>query len=1097
MSIKFNLKTFFLAVSVIAVAMLGMNVNIASAAITSGTITAVGNSDLYAGASNAKYDVVFDTDTTNAASNITITLPAGYSVPDGALGAPATIIQDNVGTAGTITIGITNGVSVSSVVGNHGANTVTVNLTVSNDLSVGDGVKFRLLAGTTTGIVNPTLSGATGTFTFDSNADTETEKSNVAAVTITPNVLSYFVVTGTASVAVNTANELTVTAKDAYNNTCSTGDNNYTGAGKLLTFSGPGLAPNTTPPTIETQPVGTVNQSITFTNGVSNAGALTLLAFKAETTTVNVVDNNAITSSAGHGLALTVTPGAGASLAFTQEPSSTALSGIVLAQQPIVTALDAYGNVDTNFVETITLTKGVAAGTLSNATEAAVAGVANFATGTGVSYSNSVDGETFQLTADDQVGAPDLASVLSATVVASDILATKFVWTVEPAVCVSGAVCGTQGTIQAQNAESKKDTNYIGHALISITQGLGGLVGTADQGAMTAGEITTAGIGYTAASDHELARFTVSNGGGLIADETADTNVNVAYTHLLVNTQPSAIVSGVSMVNPIIYFAGPSDVLDTDAVVNVTVSENGAGDIFSGTNPKASVGGIATFDDLVYRALTDHEIVTFTFTEAGNSYTVASNPITTQVVAIALDWTTEPSGCVSGFACTAQGVIKAKNAQGLVDIDWVTSVVITENEAGDLVGTGNQGAMIAGEKTTVGIGYAATADHQAFTLTAASGAIVTDTTAGITSTVVATKFLVTVNTVTPVAGVADTLTLTAANAQDITDLDYDPTAKVYTFVDSGASAISTHTAPIGTAPIIPDDATIIAAFGADGVAPLPTFTLYKAETLGTVTASDGTLSGTSASVTVSPAAMSKFTVVPSDTTPTTAETINVTVTAVDQYENIRPTYTGTVYLTANGGNPIWNNQIPSIVSGGTVLVSPSVRFNSAATVAITASLITDASKTGTSANITVTAATGALAVNSTTINPAKSYATNNNTFASGWEWYVNLTVPTDEPQIRLKFSDFTGATGSIPATGDNIRYYSAQSINAHTTEGTAVAVATVNTYPADYLIFNAGSDQDLSTPGIQATIKVQVKVPVAATGGSYAGQFMVASTPLP
>lgn len=1085
---KFNSKISILAISVIAIAVFG-NVNIASAAITSGTITGVGNSDLYAGASNAKYNVVFDTDTTNTASNITITLPAGYSVPDGSLGDPATIIQDNVGTAGTITIGITNGVSVSSVVGNHGANTVTINLTVANDLSVGDGVKFRLLAGTVLGITNPTTAGATGTFTFDSNASGETEKSDVAAVTITPNVLSYFVVTGTASVAVDTADELTVTAKDAYGNTCSTGDNNYTGAGKFLTFSGPGLAPNTTPPTIETVAVGT-EQGVTFTNGVSNAGALSLLAFKAETTAVHVV-SGAINST-GHDLALTVTPGTATSIAFTQEPSSTALSGIALTQQPIVTALDAFGNVDTNFTETITLTEA-SAGSLSNATEAAVAGVADFSTGTDLIYSNSADGETFQLTADDQGGVgTDLSTVLSATVVASDVLATKFVWTVEPATCTSGVACTTQGTIQAQNAENKKDTDYIGNAIISVTSGGGSLVGTADQGAMTAGEISTSGIGYTATADAQNFKLTVS--GTLTSAETGDIASDVAYTHLVVNTQPSAIVSGVSMGQPVIYFAGPNDVLDTDAVVNVTATENGAGNISSGTNPVASVAGIATFTDLVYTALADHELVTFTFTEAGHSYNVASNEVTAQVVATKLAWQTTPSGCVSGLACTTQGVVQALNAQDLIDLDYVTALGITVTSGGGtLVGATNQGAMSAGAKTLSGIGYSATADNENFKLTATSGALTTAQTADILSDVLATKFLVTLNTNTPVAGVADALTLTAADAQNLTDLDYAAGVKNYTFVDSLGSAISTHTAPDTTAPTIPNDVTIRGAF-ASGVANLATFTLYKAETLGTITVSDGSLSGTSASVTVSPAAMAAFTVVPSSTTITTADTINATVTAVDDYENITPSYTGTVYLTASAGNPTFNNQIVAIASGGTKLVSPCVKFGASGSPTLTATSSTDATKTGTSAAITVTTATGSLSVTSITLNPSKSYAVNDNTFANGWEWYVNVTIPTDQTRARLKFSDFVGTTGSIAATGDNIRYYSAQSTNGYTTEGTAIPVVTVNTYPTTYMIFNAGSDQDLNTPGIQVTIKVQVKVPVAATGGSYAGQFKVEST---
>jgi len=135
----------------------------------------------------------------------------------------------------------------------------------------------------------------------------------------------------------------------------------------------------------------------------------------------------------------------------------------------------------------------------------------------------------------------------------------------------------------------------------------------------------------------------------------------------------------------------------------------------------------------------------------------------------------------------------------------------------------------------------------------------------------------------------------------------------------------------------------------------------------------------------------------------------------------------------------------------------------------------------------------------TQINTDKSIATNTNDFDDGWEWYVSLTVPTNETRVRLQFTDFIGSDGSsIPATGDNIRYYSVGDTNSHTTEDTAVEITTVETYPTDdYLIFNAGSDLDSDTDGYQVVVKVQVKVPVASTGSGYSGQFKVESTVIP
>src|SRR5260221_14192990 len=78
-----------------------------------------------------------------------------------------------------------------------------------------------------------------------------------------------------------TTNELTITAKDAFGNT----DTSYTGS-KTLTFSGPGVSPDSNTPNVEGTNIGQ-SQSVTFTSGVSNTNVTTLTAYKAESTTVH------------------------------------------------------------------------------------------------------------------------------------------------------------------------------------------------------------------------------------------------------------------------------------------------------------------------------------------------------------------------------------------------------------------------------------------------------------------------------------------------------------------------------------------------------------------------------------------------------------------------------------------------------------------------------------------------------------------------------------------------------------------------------------------------------------------------------------------
>ncbi|MBU4022788.1 hypothetical protein KJ591_00250, partial [Patescibacteria group bacterium] len=414
----------------------------AQAIISGGTIAGVAATDLVAGATNVDYSVAFDTDITAIANQIVVTFPAGYTITDGDLTTSA--VSDGT-TLGRIKV---NGVtwSVNNVTGSAAGKTITI-VFADKDLSVGTGVTFRILLG----VQNPTATGATGAFTFDSDAAAETAQSNVAAVTITSAAVSYLKVTAaSATPTAGATDELTVTAYDQYNNVCSSGTNIYDGA-KSLTFSGLSNAPLGTVPTVEAVNLGSAT-SITFTAGASGAGLATLIAYKAEGASLDVTDGTYNSTGDGsYDVDLVVAPGTATQLAFSQEPGATTVSGIALGTQPIVQAWDAYNNIDTSFIELITLTEGSAGG-LTNNTKTAIAGVAEFST---LTYSNAADGESFTLTADDEVGAPDLTPKVSGVSVASDVLATKLVIS-----GVSGAVDSAVEfaenitlTVQAQNAQ--------------------------------------------------------------------------------------------------------------------------------------------------------------------------------------------------------------------------------------------------------------------------------------------------------------------------------------------------------------------------------------------------------------------------------------------------------------------------------------------------------------------------------------------------------------------------------------------------------------------------------------------------------------------
>ncbi len=70
----------------------------------------------------------------------------------------------------------------------------------------------------------------------------------------------------------------------------------------------------------------------------------------------------------------------------------------------------------------------------------------------------------------------------------------------------------------------------------------------------------------------------------------------------------------------------------------------------------------------------------------------------------------------------------------------------------------------------------------------------------------------------------------------------------------------------------------------------------------------------------------------------------------------------------------------------------------------------------------------------TQITAVQTFATADNTFADGWKWVFDVTVPTNQTVLKMKFADWVNGANIIPA-GGNIQIYSEQSTNLATTNG--------------------------------------------------------------
>jgi len=211
------------------------------------------------------------------------------------------------------------------------------------------------------------------------------DSDNINAAAITPTyskdsgnntnwiLATYFTISGTTPATAGANNELTITAYDYYGNV----SNSYTGD-KSPTFSGLNNALTGEHPQVEGANFGTAT-TITFTNGVAQSGAATLVAYRAESASVHA-EQGSITST-GHDLDLHVDAAGANNLNFSQQPSNT-VAGQTITPAITVQVRDQYNNVrdhDSSTSVSIAIKNNAGGGTLSGTTpRTASSGIATF-----------------------------------------------------------------------------------------------------------------------------------------------------------------------------------------------------------------------------------------------------------------------------------------------------------------------------------------------------------------------------------------------------------------------------------------------------------------------------------------------------------------------------------------------------------------------------------------------------------------------------------------------------------------------------------------------------------------------------------------------
>jgi hypothetical protein len=129
---------------------------------------------------------------------------------------------------------------------------------------------------------------------------------------------------------------------------------------------------------------------------------------------------------------------------------------------------------------------------------------------------------------------------------------------------------------------------------------------------------------------------------------------------------------------------------------------------------------------------------------------------------------------------------------------------------------------------------------------------------------------------------------------------------------------------------------------------------------------------------------------------------------------------------------------------------------------------------------------GSLTVNG--INGVRSWGEIGGEWIEGWEWVMRITVPSNNYEFALKFSNWNSGSNSITVSSSTMRYWSEEIAgNAAGSEATPVYVTAANDYP-DFVTL---ASDDGYEDGYQTNVHIQVKIPSTAAIGSYSASYGV------
>jgi hypothetical protein len=821
---------------------------------------------------------------------------------------------------------------------------------------------------------------------------------------------------------------LTIDAVDQYGNTTTS----FTGT-KTLTFSGPSNAPNGTSPTYPTARFGGPN--VSFSSGVATA-AVTLV--DAQTTTITVSQSSP--SLTGTSTSFTVTDGGAANFSLSNPGSQTAGTAFSVS----INATDSDGNVASSFSGpqtviftgpsnspngtaplyplAVTFTSGAAHAsvTLYDAQSTTLTATEGGTNGTSPSFTVSGTGTVGSFVVANP-GPQTAGSSFGVGITAGDPYGNKVTtYAGSKALTFSGPSNSPSGQVPTYPS-SVTFTAGTGTATMTLFDAQSTTL-TVSQGAVTGTSPT-----FTVSGASTASKFTVANPGtqtaGAAFNEsiTADDqwgNAATGYTGFktITFTGPASSPSGRAPSYPtFVTFSGGSG---TAAITLYNASTS--------TNLTATQGTVAGSSGI------------FTVTAGGTNSFSLSNP------------GAQTAG--TSFSVT----ITAIDSWGNTTTSYTGSQTLSFSGPANSP-TGQAPAYPSSVSFSSGVGTATITLYDAQTASiTATQVLLTGSTGNFTVSGLGTVTRFNLSSPSPTAGTAFNETITAAD-------QYGNTVTSYT----GSKAMSfsgPSNSPSGQAPTYPANVTFAAGVGTASI------TLFNAQTVTlTVTATVGSFQG-STSVTVAPAAASKFTV-SNPGTQVAGTAFPVTLTAFDQYGNQATGYTGAKAITFSGPSNSPSGQAPtypSTVSFSGGVGTPSITLYDVQSTTLTA---TQGSVTGTSTafSITPTGASSFSVSNPGTVTAGSAFnvtLTALDAFGNAAPSYTGTktvtfsgasSAPGGQAPIYPSTVAFSSGSGTASST-----LFNAQSVSLAATQGLITGTTTFTVAGASATAFS------VPTPGTQA-----------------------------